>query len=92
MEKSSGKKRQVAAPAAQHSPADAMMAIAMADIEITGIEYRNVVTSIGGGLGGSFTESKPFLVGRVAVGGIPAKLAMRVDFGAGGFIVLEGED
>lgn len=61
-------------------------------IEIIGIEYRDVLTSVGGGLGGSISDSKPFLVGRVDVGGVQAKLALRLDFGIGGFVVLEGEE
>lgn len=60
-------------------------------IEITGVEYRNVCVTVGGGLGGVSSGRKPFLVGRVEVGGIPAKLALRLDFGIGGFVVEEGE-
>jgi hypothetical protein len=60
-------------------------------IEITGVEYRDVCTTIGGGLGGGSTYKMPFIVGQVEVGGISAKLALRIDFGVGGFLVLEGE-
>jgi len=61
-------------------------------IEIIGVEYRDVFTSIGGGVGGGATDRRPFLIGRVEVGGIPAKLALRLDFGVGGFVVEEGEE
>lgn len=59
-------------------------------IEIMGVEYREVFSSIGGGLGGSFSERKPFLIGHVEVGGVPAELALRLDFGTGGLVVQEG--
>jgi hypothetical protein len=61
-------------------------------IEIVGIEHRQVFASVGGGLGGSMSESKPFLIGRTQLGGLHAKLALRLDFGIGGFVVLEGEE
>lgn len=62
------------------------------EITIVGVENREVYTSIGGGLGGGATHQKPFLIGQVEVGGIRAKLALRLDFGMGGFVVEEGEE
>lgn len=48
-------------------------------ITVLGVENREVYTSIGGGLGGGATHKKPFLIGHVEVGGIRAKLALRLD-------------
>lgn len=56
-------------------------------IELTGIELRKVFLSIGILPAGAV--EKPFLVGKVTVGGISARLALRLDFGNGGLAVDE---
>lgn len=57
------------------------------EIEITGVEFRKVRFSEGI-MSMSFVE-KPFLTGKVTVGGITAQLALRLDFGMGGLVVDE---
>ena len=71
--------------------APAKFRVAEPEITVVGVETRDVYTTIGGGLGGSAKHKKPFLVGQVVVGGISAKLALRLDFGVGGFVVEEGK-
>lgn len=56
-------------------------------IKFTSIEYHAVTMSSGGLNTG--TRSAPFICGETIVGGISAKIRLRLDFGIGGFVVEE---
>lgn len=57
------------------------------EIEFTGIEYNEVSMSSGGLITG--TRMAPFICGETVIGGIHAKIRLRLDFGIGGFVVEE---